>query len=154
MSQNHFDWLSVIWTEQYIHSGASVYISGMSHHELQICKHDWKADHLFLQRLSGRSISPSLQMFGQSISGNVDMDGNGYPGLATLYTHHSFGLREHLIKPKWTLNHPVKTTIYMRHSTQQKRKYPWYEPTWITLLDSESDILKCLKITVISWCVT
>ncbi len=35
-----------------------------------------------MQRLSGRSINPSLQMFGQSISGSVDMDGNGYPGLA------------------------------------------------------------------------
>lgn len=34
-----------------------------------------------LQKLSGRSISPGLQMFGQSISGNVDMDGNGYAGM-------------------------------------------------------------------------
>ena len=33
-----------------------------------------------LQKLSGRSIHPGLQMFGQSISGNVDMDGNGYTG--------------------------------------------------------------------------
>lgn len=33
-----------------------------------------------LQKLSGRSINPGLQMFGQSISGNVDMDGNGYAG--------------------------------------------------------------------------
>uniref|UniRef100_A0A6Q2YN64 Integrin alpha-2 domain-containing protein n=1 Tax=Esox lucius TaxID=8010 RepID=A0A6Q2YN64_ESOLU len=32
-------------------------------------------------RLSGRSISPALQMFGQSVSGNVDMDGNGYPDI-------------------------------------------------------------------------
>ncbi|KAJ7984958.1 hypothetical protein DPEC_G00360140 [Dallia pectoralis] len=32
-------------------------------------------------RLSGRSVSPALQMFGQSISGNVDMDGNGYPDI-------------------------------------------------------------------------
>ncbi|TNN61773.1 Integrin alpha-9 [Liparis tanakae] len=31
-----------------------------------------------LQKLSGRSVNPGLQMFGQSISGNVDMDGNGY----------------------------------------------------------------------------
>uniref|UniRef100_A0A4W4H461 Integrin alpha-2 domain-containing protein n=1 Tax=Electrophorus electricus TaxID=8005 RepID=A0A4W4H461_ELEEL len=33
----------------------------------------------YSMRLSGRSISPTLQMFGQSVSGNVDMDGNGYP---------------------------------------------------------------------------
>ncbi|KAG7275652.1 hypothetical protein CRUP_009618, partial [Coryphaenoides rupestris] len=32
----------------------------------------------YSMRLSGRTISPGLQMFGQSISGNVDMDGNGY----------------------------------------------------------------------------
>ncbi|CAG09477.1 unnamed protein product, partial [Tetraodon nigroviridis] len=29
-------------------------------------------------KLTGRSVNPGLQMFGQSISGNVDMDGNGY----------------------------------------------------------------------------
>lgn len=34
-----------------------------------------------LQKLSGRSVNPGLQMFGQSISGNVDMDGNGYTGM-------------------------------------------------------------------------
>ncbi|XP_036429517.1 integrin alpha-9 isoform X2 [Colossoma macropomum] len=33
----------------------------------------------YSMRLSGRSINPALQMFGQSISGDVDMDGNGYP---------------------------------------------------------------------------
>ncbi|XP_028280112.1 integrin alpha-9 [Parambassis ranga] len=32
----------------------------------------------YSMKLSGRSINPGLQMFGQSISGNVDMDGNGY----------------------------------------------------------------------------
>ncbi|CAL8359486.1 unnamed protein product [Boreogadus saida] len=32
----------------------------------------------YSMRLSGRTISPGLQMFGQSISGGVDMDGNGY----------------------------------------------------------------------------
>ncbi|XP_056466048.1 integrin alpha-9 isoform X1 [Gadus chalcogrammus] len=32
----------------------------------------------YSMRLSGRTISPGLQMFGQSISGSVDMDGNGY----------------------------------------------------------------------------
>ncbi|KAF7659211.1 hypothetical protein LDENG_00001480 [Lucifuga dentata] len=32
----------------------------------------------YSMRLSGRSVNPGLQMFGQSISGNVDMDGNGY----------------------------------------------------------------------------
>uniref|UniRef100_A0A673XPL4 Integrin, alpha 9 n=1 Tax=Salmo trutta TaxID=8032 RepID=A0A673XPL4_SALTR len=32
----------------------------------------------YSMRLSGRSVNPALQMFGQSISGNVDMDGNGY----------------------------------------------------------------------------
>lgn len=36
-----------------------------------------------LQKLSGRSVNPGLQMFGQSISGNVDMDGNGYAGTST-----------------------------------------------------------------------
>lgn len=35
-----------------------------------------------LQKLTGRSVTPGLQMFGQSISGNVDMDGNGYAGPA------------------------------------------------------------------------
>ncbi|XP_041920787.1 integrin alpha-9 [Alosa sapidissima] len=33
----------------------------------------------YSMRLSGQSINPGLRMFGQSISGNVDMDGNGYP---------------------------------------------------------------------------
>ncbi|XP_017319172.1 integrin alpha-9 isoform X1 [Ictalurus punctatus] len=33
----------------------------------------------YSMRLSGRSFNPAIQMFGQSISGNVDMDGNGYP---------------------------------------------------------------------------
>ncbi|MCJ8730858.1 hypothetical protein PDJAM_G00189280 [Pangasius djambal] len=33
----------------------------------------------YSMRLSGRSMNPTFQMFGQSISGNVDMDGNGYP---------------------------------------------------------------------------
>uniref|UniRef100_A0A672YIP1 Uncharacterized protein n=1 Tax=Sphaeramia orbicularis TaxID=375764 RepID=A0A672YIP1_9TELE len=32
----------------------------------------------YSMKLSGRSVRPGLQMFGQSISGNVDMDGNGY----------------------------------------------------------------------------
>lgn len=34
-----------------------------------------------LQKLTGRRLNPGLQMFGQAISGNVDMDGNGYAGL-------------------------------------------------------------------------
>ncbi|XP_039592127.1 integrin alpha-9 [Polypterus senegalus] len=33
----------------------------------------------YSMRISGRSINPALQMFGQSISGAVDMDGNAYP---------------------------------------------------------------------------
>lgn len=36
-----------------------------------------------LQKVTGRSVNPGLQMFGQSISGNVDMDGNGYAGPVT-----------------------------------------------------------------------
>ncbi|KAK7902184.1 hypothetical protein WMY93_018953 [Mugilogobius chulae] len=32
----------------------------------------------YSMKLSGRSVDPGLQMFGQSISGTVDMDGNGY----------------------------------------------------------------------------
>uniref|UniRef100_A0A3B3B5V5 Integrin, alpha 9 n=1 Tax=Oryzias melastigma TaxID=30732 RepID=A0A3B3B5V5_ORYME len=32
----------------------------------------------YSMKLSGRSLNPGLQMFGQSISGSVDMDGNGY----------------------------------------------------------------------------
>ncbi|XP_026210784.1 integrin alpha-9 [Anabas testudineus] len=32
----------------------------------------------YSMKLSGRSVNPGLQMFGQSISGSVDMDGNGY----------------------------------------------------------------------------
>ncbi|XP_062318876.1 integrin alpha-9 [Osmerus eperlanus] len=35
----------------------------------------------YSMRLSGHSVQPGLQMFGQSISGSVDMDGNGYPDL-------------------------------------------------------------------------
>uniref|UniRef100_A0A667X3R3 Integrin, alpha 9 n=1 Tax=Myripristis murdjan TaxID=586833 RepID=A0A667X3R3_9TELE len=37
----------------------------------------------YSMRLSGRGVNPGLQMFGQSISGNVDMDGNGYTGTFT-----------------------------------------------------------------------
>ncbi|EDL76933.1 rCG25760 [Rattus norvegicus] len=33
----------------------------------------------YSMKLSGRKINPILQMFGQSISGGIDMDGNGYP---------------------------------------------------------------------------
>ncbi|KAK6491702.1 integrin alpha-9-like isoform X1 [Huso huso] len=33
----------------------------------------------YSMRLSGQNINPVLRMFGQSISGNVDMDGNAYP---------------------------------------------------------------------------
>ncbi|XP_032092678.1 integrin alpha-9 [Thamnophis elegans] len=33
----------------------------------------------YSMRISGKKLSPWLQMFGQSISGEVDMDGNGYP---------------------------------------------------------------------------
>ncbi|XP_066546619.1 integrin alpha-9 [Amia ocellicauda] len=33
----------------------------------------------YSMRLSGQSINPGLRMFGQSISGTVDMDGNAYP---------------------------------------------------------------------------
>uniref|UniRef100_A0AAZ3RAD3 Integrin alpha-2 domain-containing protein n=1 Tax=Oncorhynchus tshawytscha TaxID=74940 RepID=A0AAZ3RAD3_ONCTS len=35
----------------------------------------------YSMRVSGQSINPALQMFGQSISGNVDMDSNGYPDI-------------------------------------------------------------------------
>lgn len=40
-----------------------------------------------LQKLAGRSVNPGLQMFGQSISGNVDMDGNGYAGPVRAQQH-------------------------------------------------------------------
>ncbi|GAB1294793.1 Integrin alpha-9 [Apodemus speciosus] len=33
----------------------------------------------YSMKLSGRKIHPALRMFGQSISGSIDMDGNGYP---------------------------------------------------------------------------
>ncbi|XP_042716262.1 integrin alpha-9 isoform X4 [Chrysemys picta bellii] len=33
----------------------------------------------YSMKLSGQTINPTLRMFGQSISGGVDMDGNGYP---------------------------------------------------------------------------
>ncbi|OXB54351.1 hypothetical protein ASZ78_008224 [Callipepla squamata] len=33
----------------------------------------------YSMKLSGQTINPMLRMFGQSISGGVDMDGNGYP---------------------------------------------------------------------------
>lgn len=39
-----------------------------------------------LQKLSGQAINPMLRMFGQSISGGVDMDGNGYPGTCAALT--------------------------------------------------------------------
>nr|XP_013803568.1 PREDICTED: integrin alpha-9 [Apteryx mantelli mantelli] len=35
----------------------------------------------YSMKLSGQTISPTLRMFGQSISGGVDMDGNGYPDM-------------------------------------------------------------------------
>ena len=35
---------------------------------------------LFFQRIEGRQISNSLSMFGQSISGQIDADNNGYLG--------------------------------------------------------------------------
>ncbi|NXG31493.1 ITA9 protein, partial [Dromaius novaehollandiae] len=35
----------------------------------------------YSMKLSGQTISPMLRMFGQSISGGVDMDGNGYPDM-------------------------------------------------------------------------
>lgn len=34
----------------------------------------------FFQRIEGRQISESLRMFGQSISGQIDADSNGYVG--------------------------------------------------------------------------
>ncbi|GCB77067.1 hypothetical protein scyTo_0019961, partial [Scyliorhinus torazame] len=33
----------------------------------------------YSMRISGQKINPILRMFGQSISGGVDMDGNAYP---------------------------------------------------------------------------
>uniref|UniRef100_A0A8C6GH49 Integrin alpha-9 n=1 Tax=Mus spicilegus TaxID=10103 RepID=A0A8C6GH49_MUSSI len=33
----------------------------------------------YSMKLSGRRLNPTLRMFGQSISGGIDMDGNGYP---------------------------------------------------------------------------
>ncbi|XP_029445667.1 integrin alpha-9 [Rhinatrema bivittatum] len=35
----------------------------------------------YSMRLSGQRINPALQMFGQSVSGGIDMDGNGYPDI-------------------------------------------------------------------------
>ncbi|KAF4801479.1 integrin subunit alpha 9 [Turdus rufiventris] len=35
----------------------------------------------YSMKLSGQTISPKLRMFGQSISGGVDMDSNGYPDM-------------------------------------------------------------------------
>uniref|UniRef100_A0A8C3BCN5 Integrin subunit alpha 9 n=1 Tax=Cairina moschata TaxID=8855 RepID=A0A8C3BCN5_CAIMO len=35
----------------------------------------------YSMKLSGQAINPMLRMFGQSISGGVDMDGNGYPDM-------------------------------------------------------------------------
>ncbi|KAM6104582.1 integrin alpha-9 isoform 1-T1 [Theristicus caerulescens] len=35
----------------------------------------------YSMKLSGQTINPMLQMFGQSISGGIDMDGNGYPDM-------------------------------------------------------------------------
>uniref|UniRef100_A0A8C4QGZ5 Integrin alpha-2 domain-containing protein n=1 Tax=Eptatretus burgeri TaxID=7764 RepID=A0A8C4QGZ5_EPTBU len=34
------------------------------------------------QKIQGRNVSPGVRMFGQSISGGVDLDGNGYPDIA------------------------------------------------------------------------
>uniref|UniRef100_A0A4W4EM39 Integrin alpha-2 domain-containing protein n=1 Tax=Electrophorus electricus TaxID=8005 RepID=A0A4W4EM39_ELEEL len=38
----------------------------------------------FSQRITGSVLGNSLRMFGQSVSGGVDVDGNGYPGNALL----------------------------------------------------------------------
>lgn len=40
---------------------------------------------LFFQRIEGRQISKSLSMFGQSISGQIDADNNGYLGEYKVY---------------------------------------------------------------------
>lgn len=37
------------------------------------------------QRIEGRQISKSLSMFGQSISGQIDADNNGYVGEYKIY---------------------------------------------------------------------
>uniref|UniRef100_A0A674GFJ2 Integrin subunit alpha 9 n=1 Tax=Taeniopygia guttata TaxID=59729 RepID=A0A674GFJ2_TAEGU len=36
---------------------------------------------VYINKLSGQTINPKLRMFGQSISGGVDMDSNGYPDM-------------------------------------------------------------------------
>lgn len=54
-----------------------IFASSRSHETIQ----HW---YYLFQKLSGRSLNPGLQMFGQSISGTVDMDGNGYSGTLKL----------------------------------------------------------------------
>lgn len=43
-----------------------------------------------LQRITGKMLGNTLKMFGQSISGGIDVDGNGFPGNVpiTMLTHY------------------------------------------------------------------
>lgn len=58
-----------------------------------------------LQKLSGQTINPMLRMFGQSISGGVDMDGNGYPGMSAILAARALGKCSSRLKKQrsWSL---------------------------------------------------
>lgn len=54
-------------------------------HLWDIQKH-FSLDLLIFQRIEGLQISKSLSMFGQSISGQIDADNNGYVGEYRIYS--------------------------------------------------------------------
>ncbi|KAI4544040.1 hypothetical protein MG293_004306 [Ovis ammon polii] len=59
----------------------------------------------FSQRIEGRQISKSLSMFGQSISGQIDADNNGYLGEYKIYVGAALRTRPVVIVEA-SLNHP------------------------------------------------
>ena len=59
-----------------------------------------------LQKLSGQTINPMLRMFGQSISGGVDMDGNGYPGTSATLAVRALGKCSSRLRKQWSWSFP------------------------------------------------
>lgn len=67
-----------------------------------------------LQKLSGRSVNPGLQMFGQSISGGVDMDGNGYAGTLAAARTPSVKTTQHIIQSNHRVASPAAAVLRTR----------------------------------------
>lgn len=59
-----------------------------------------------LQKLSGQTINPMLRMFGQSISGGVDMDGNGYPGTSATLAVRALGKHSSRLRKQQSWSFP------------------------------------------------